>query len=477
MHIIDIIVFLLFTGGVVAFGCSFFKKKGTSEEFTSAGRSLPGWVVGMSIFATYVSSISYLGYPGKAFSGDWNAFVFSLSIPIASYFAARYFVPFYRSQDSISAYSFLENRFGPWARIYASSCYLLTQIARTGSILYLLALPMNVLLGWNIQTIIIVTSVAIVLYSMLGGMKAVIWTEAIQGIILIGGALVCMFILLFDMPEGPAQTFSIAMEDGKFSLGSFGSSLSESTFWVCLIYGVFTNLQNYGIDQSYVQRYHTAKNEKEAKFSALFGGYLFIPVSAVFFMIGTGLYAFYKVHPGVLPDGVGADYVFPFFIVNELPVGLTGLLIASIFAAGMSTIATSVTSSSTIILTDYYQRFRKHAGNRERMLVLKLSSVGVGVAGILVAFAFMSVQSALDAWWALASIFSGGMLGLFLLGYISKKARNFDAVLGAVCGVILVCWIVISPFVHANLAIVFGTLLIFLVGFLSANLFNKRRCK
>ena len=477
MHIIDIIVFLLFTGGVVAFGCSFFKKKGTSEEFTSAGRSLPGWVVGMSIFATYVSSISYLGYPGKAFSGDWNAFVFSLSIPIASYFAARYFVPFYRSQDSISAYSFLENRFGPWARIYASSCYLLTQIARTGSILYLLALPMNVLLGWNIQTIIIVTSVAIVLYSMLGGMKAVIWTEAIQGIILIGGALVCMFILLFDMPEGPAQTFSIAMEDGKFSLGSFGSSLSESTFWVCLIYGVFTNLQNYGIDQSYVQRYHTAKNEKEAKFSALFGGYLFIPVSAVFFMIGTGLYAFYKVHPGVLPDGVEADYVFPFFIVNELPVGLTGLLIASIFAAGMSTIATSVTSSSTIILTDYYQRFRKHAGNRERMLVLKLSSVGVGVAGILVAFAFMSVQSALDAWWALASIFSGGMLGLFLLGYISRKARNFDAVLGVVCGVILVCWIVISPFVHANLAIVFGTLLIFLVGFLSANLFNKRRCK
>lgn len=477
MHIIDIIVFLLFTGGVVAFGCSFFKKKGTSEEFTSAGRSLPGWVVGMSIFATYVSSISYLGYPGKAFSGDWNAFVFSLSIPIASYFAARYFVPFYRSQDSISAYSFLENRFGPWARIYASSCYLLTQIARTGSILYLLALPMNVLLGWHIQTIIVVTSVAIVLYSMLGGMKAVIWTEAIQGIILIGGALVCMFILLFDMPGGPVQTFSIAMEDGKFSLGSFGSSLSESTFWVCLIYGIFTNLQNYGIDQSYVQRYHTAKNEKEAKFSALFGGYLFIPVSAVFFMIGTGLYAFYKVHPGILPDGVGADYVFPFFIVNELPVGLTGLLIASIFAAGMSTIATSVTSSSTIILTDSYQRFRKHAGNRERMLVLKLSSVGVGVAGILVAFAFMSVQSALDAWWALASIFSGGMLGLFLLGYISRKARNFDAVLGVVCGVILVCWIVISPFVHANLAIVFGTLLIFLVGFLSANLLNKRRCK
>lgn len=475
MQILDIIIFLLFTGGIVVFGCSFFKKKGTADEFTSAGRSLPGWVVGMSIFATYVSSISYLGYPGKAFAGDWNAFVFSLSIPVASYFAAKYFVPFYRSSGDISAYSFLEHRFGPWARIYASSCYLLTQVARMGSILYLLALPMNQLLGWNIQTIIIVTSIAIVSYSMLGGMKAVIWTEAIQGFILIGGALVCMFVLLFSMPEGPEQVFRIAVEDDKFSLGSFGSSLGESTFWVCLIYGVFTNLQNYGIDQSYVQRYHTARSEKEAKFSALFGGYLFIPVSAIFFMIGTALYAYYKVYPQLLPANIGADNVFPTFIVDRLPVGVTGLLIASIFAAGMSTVATSVTSASTILLTDFYKRFRKHSSNKEELFFLKVSSAGIGLAGILVAFAFMNVTSALDAWWALASIFSGGMLGLFLLGYISKKARNFDAVLGVVCGVILVCWIVVTPLIHANLAIVFGTILIFLVGFLSAKLLGKRR--
>ena len=146
MSILDIIIFLFSTGGVVVFGCSFFNKKRSSEEFTSAGRSLPGWVVGMSIFATYVSSISYLAYPGKAYMSDWNAFVFSLSIPIASYFAAKYFVPFYRSIGSVSAYSFLEERFGLWARMYASSCDLLTQVARMGSILYLLALPMNALL-------------------------------------------------------------------------------------------------------------------------------------------------------------------------------------------------------------------------------------------------------------------------------------------------------------------------------------------
>lgn len=483
MHLIDLIIFFLFTGGIVVFGCSFFNKKLSSDEFTSAGRSLPGWVVGMSIFATYVSSISYLGYPGNAYSSNWNAFVFSLSIPIASYFAAKYFVPFYRSQGSVSAYSFLEERFGTWARLYASACYLLTQIARMGSILFLLALPMNLLMGWNIQLVIIFTSIAIILYSMLGGIKAVIWTEAIQGFILIGGALICLVVLLFSMPEGPTQTFEMAIADHKFDLGSFSADLSTSTFWVCLIYGIFTNLQNYGIDQNYVQRYHTAKNEKEAKFSALFGGYLFIPVSAIFFLIGTALYTYYQVYPELLPaEGIKADYVFPLFIVNQLPTGLTGLLIASIFAAGMSTVATSVTSSSTIILTDYYQRIRKQTSDRERLWVLKVASLVIGVLGILIALALVNVDSILDAWWKLSSIFSGGMLGLFLLGYLAKKAKNIDAAIGVICGAIVIAWISADQWlglpesgIHEYLAIVLGTLIIFLVGFLSAHLFHHKK--
>ena len=483
MHLIDLIIFFLFTGGIVVFGCSFFNKKLSSDEFTSAGRSLPGWVVGMSIFATYVSSISYLGYPGNAYSSNWNAFVFSLSIPIASYFAAKYFVPFYRNQGSVSAYSFLEERFGTWARLYASACYLLTQIARMGSILFLLALPMNLLMGWNIQLVIIFTSIAIIVYSMLGGIKAVIWTEAIQGFILIGGALICLIVLLFSMPEGPTQTFEMAIADHKFDLGSFSADLSTSTFWVCLIYGIFTNLQNYGIDQNYVQRYHTAKNEKEAKFSALFGGYLFIPVSAIFFLIGTALYTYYQVYPELLPaEGIKADYVFPLFIVNQLPTGLTGLLIASIFAAGMSTVATSVTSSSTIILTDYYQRIRKQTSDRERLWVLKVASLVIGVLGILIALALVNVDSILDAWWKLSSIFSGGMLGLFLLGYLAKKAKNIDAAIGVICGAIVIAWISADQWlglpesgIHEYLAIVLGTLIIFLVGFLSAHLFHHKK--
>lgn len=486
MQTLDFIIFLVFTIGVVLFGCSFFRKDSSADEFTSAGRSLPGWLVGMSIFATYVSSISYIGYPGKAFAGDWNAFVFSLSIPIASFFASKYFVPFYRNSGSVSAYSFLEERFGKWARIYASACYLLTQIARMGSILYLLAVPMYILMGWNIHLVIIATSLAIIAYSMLGGIKAVIWTDAIQGFILIGGALLCLILILSDMPEGPGQAFRIAWnatEGNKFSLGSFSSDPTSSTFWVCLIYGIFTNLQNYGIDQNYVQRYHTAKSMKDAKFSALFGGYLFIPVSAVFFLIGTCLYSYYTVHPGILPESIASkpDYIFPFFIVNEMPVGLRGLLIASIFAAGMSTVATSITSSATIILTDYIKLFHKNSSDKQDVRALKVMSVVVGILGILVAISMLGVQSIIDAWWTLSSIFSGGMLGLFLLGYCSRHSGRIQALVGTVSGVAVIAWISLAdqlnlpgPHIHGYLAIVLGTMTIFVVGFLLTVIKGKR---
>jgi SSS family solute:Na+ symporter len=497
MNIIDLIVFLVFTGGIVLMGSLFYRRNTSAKEFTNAGMSIPGWVVGMSIFSTYVSSISYLGNPGKSYADNWNPFVFGLSIPIACWIAARWFVPFYRRHQSVSAYAFLEERFGAWARIYASACYLLTQIARMGSILFLLAMPMNILMGWDLRTVIIVTSAAIIFYSMLGGMKAVIWTEAIQGFILIGGALVCLCVLLFSMPEGPMQAFQIGWESldasghSKFSFGSFSlTDLRHSTFWICLIYGIFINLQNYGIDQNYVQRYHTAKTEKEAKHAALFGGWLYIPVSALFFLIGTCLYSYYRVVPDAQVaafEAAGkADYVFPYFMVHSLPHGLTGLLIASVFAAGMSTVATSVTSCSTIILTDYWMRLRRHVqgdkgvGDREHLVVLNGSSLLVGTLGVLVALALVNVDSILDAWWKLSSIFSGGMLGLFLLGYLSSKVKNIHALFGVLSGFAVIAWIsawewlgLPDPGLHSYLAIVLGTMTIFVVGFAACLLFKK----
>ncbi len=429
---------------------AFFFRNKTSDQFTTGGGKIPAWVVGMSIFATFVSSISFLALPGKAYASNWNAFVFSLSIPCCLLRSCEIFCPALQKIGNVSAYYYLELRFGAWARMYASACYILTQLMRTGAILLLLALPVNALFGWNVNTVIIVTGLAVILYSMLGGIKAVIWTDTIQGIILIAGAVICAIFLTFSMPGGVTRLFEIASENNKFSLGSFGPSLRDSTFWVVLIYGLFINLQNYGIDQNYIQRYMTTSSEKEAKSSALFGSLLYIPVSLIFFYIGTALFSFYTAQPDLLPDelklpGAG-DKVFPYFIATGLPAGLTGLLIAAIFSAGMSTVSTSLNSTATIVLSDYYKRyFNKGADEKSSMRVLHISSLITGMLGIGIALLLVGVESVLDAWWALASIFSGGMLGLFLLGYVSKTARKTDAVIGVIIGVILIIWMSLSP--------------------------------
>lgn len=480
MNTIDLAIFFIYIVGIAIFGGSFFKKNRSSSSYTMGDNNIPGWVVTMSIFATFVSSISYLALPGNAFQSNWNAFAFSLSLPIASVIAAKYFVPLYRRVNSPSAYTYMEQRFGPWARIYVSLCYLLTQLMRIGTILYLLALTLNAITGWDITTIIIFTGLIVAIYSMLGGISAVLWTDAIQGIILIAGAFACIGFMLFSMPEGPGQVFDIAINNEKFGLGSFSMSLSEPTFWVVLVYGVFINLQNYGIDQNYVQRYMASKNEKEAQKSALLGGLLYVPISALFLFIGTALFAYYDsvaALPIDLQDVNKSDRVFPYFIVNALPAGLSGLLVASIFAAGMSTISTSFNSSATVFLTDYYNKyFKKTASDKEGMRVLYISSAIISIIGIVIAIAMINVKSALDAWWKLASIFSGGMLGLFLLAIVSKKKNVKGAIAGVIIGVIVIMWLSLSDVFlgpdaignafHSYLTIVMGTVAIFLTGFL-----------
>lgn len=472
LALLDYIVFFLFVGGVALFGCSFFKKsRRGAAAFTAAEGTLPAWVVGMSIFATFVSSISFLGLPGGSYAGNWNQLVFSLTIPFATWMAAKVFIPLYRSLNSVSAYHYLELKFGYWARVYVAVCYLLTQLARVGSILLLLAIPINTMFGWDISTIIVATGIITLIYSLLGGISAVMWTDAIQGIILIVGAVVCALLLTFGMPEGPAQLFDIAAEHNKFSLGSFSLALDEPTFWVVFVYGLLTNMQNYGIDQNYVQRYMTAKSTRDAVKSTLFGGLLYIPVSLVFVYIGTALFSYYTAQPELLPAGVTGDKVFPYFIVHGLPAGVTGLVIASLFSAGMSTISTSINSSATILLTDFFKKFYKgECSTRKEMTVLYGSSFLVGAIGIVVGLLMMSIDGVLDAWWKLASIFSGGMLGLFLLGLVCHKVERMNAVIAVAVGLAVIAWMSFLASLHTYLTIVLGTAAIFLTGFILTKL-------
>ncbi len=476
---IDILVLILYLAAVVGLGCWLSRRNRTTNDFMAAGGTLPGWAVGLSIFGTYLSSNTFIGVPGKAYGENWNGFVFSLSLPFAAWVAVKWFVPFYRRTGEISAYHHLEKRFGPWARTYALGCYLLTQLARVGTILFGVSLGLSALTGWSVPVIIIAGGIAVTAYTLLGGIAAVIWTDVIQSLVLLVGALVIAGLLLANHPHGPGEALHIAANEGKFSLGSFGLDLTQSTFWVVFLYGVFINLNNFGIDQSFVQRYHAARDEKAAARSVWTGALLYVPVAALFFLIGSLLFSYYHASPELLkplvaqyPDG-HADKVLPHFIATQLPPGAAGLLIAAIFAAAMSSIDTSLNSAATVTLKDFVQRhLNRGQTESDALRILRTATLVWGVLGTGVALAMIGQKSLLDAWWKLSGIFAGGMLGLFLLGLISRRANNAGALAGVIVGVLVICWMTFpdqlpqalrSPF-HAHMITVIGTLTIFGVG-------------
>jgi SSS family solute:Na+ symporter len=479
---VDLIVLVVYLAAVVGIGFWFGRRGGSPDEYMAAGRSLPGWAVGLSMFGSYVSSISFLANPGKAYADNWNPLVFSLATPIAAAVAVRWFMPFYRHSGEISAYEHLEHRFGPWARTYAVVCFLLYQMARMGTVIYLLALAVAPLTGWQVPTTILVTGTLMTVYTLAGGIKAVVWTGVLQSAVLVSGTLLCLAAIVLKTPGGLREIVEVGTDDGKFSLGSFGPSLVEPTFWVVFVFGLVTHLTNFGVDQSYVQRYITARDDREAAKSIWITALLYVPVAAVFFFIGTGLFVFYRSQPELLDSVTAADKVFPHFIATQLPLGAAGLVVAAIFAASMDS---NLNSMATLTFCDVYQRYlRPHAGRRESMAVLYAATLFWGAASVGVALYMIRVGLALDAWWNLAGIFSGGVLGLFLLGLVSRRADNAAGAIAVVIGVIVIVWMTLPKLLvvpdwlrnplHANLTIVVGTLTIFLVGLVIAQLSSAK---
>lgn len=501
LPIIDLLVIAFYLVGMVGIGIYFARKKQSTEQFTKASGTIPGWVLGISLYATFLSSNTFLGVPGKSFGENWNAFVFSLSMPFAAWIAAKFFVPFYRKTGEVSAYTHLEHRFGPWARTYAMICFVLTQLARMGSIFFGIALTLQALTGIDMSTVMIVSGVCIVFYTIIGGIEAVIWTEVVQGVLLTIGALLVLGIIVYGMDDGFTDIIAIGNADNKFSLGSFDpTDLGSSTFWVIFLYGFFINLNNFGIDQNYVQRYHTASTEKQASRGIWLCVYWYVPISLIFFFIGTSLYAYFQQHPELIevvknqaaaemgvpvaslqPADYG-DKVLPYFMVTKVPTGVLGLVIAAILSAAMSTISSGMNASATVFLKDIYQRYiDKNVTPKQEMNVLYVATGVIGLGAIGVGILMIGVQSILDIWWQLAGIFAGGMLGLFLLGMISRTTGNTVAKVATLLGIIVILWMTFSYVIpdeysflrntlHVNMVIVVGTLTIFLSGVLLTKL-------
>ena len=504
LPVLDFTIIGIYLIGMILVGFYFSRKNKSAEQFTMASGLIPGWAIGLSIYATFLSSNTFLGVPGKAYGSNWNAFVFSLSMPLAAWIAVKYFVPFYRNTGEISAYTHFEKRFGPWARTYAVICFLLTQLARMGSVFFGIALSLQALTGVSMKMIMLIMGISIILYTVSGGIKAVIWTEVVQGIIKTLGAILIIYLVVTNIPGGFTKIMDIGKADHKFSLGSFSLNFTEPTFWVVLFYGFFINLNNFGMDQNYIQRYHAAKSTKQAAKSVWLCVGIYVPASFLFFVIGSCLYAYYSQHPdliislkhqaaverlpitatpaqvvGMMAKLTPADYgdkIMPHFMVTKIPAGLVGIIVAAILSAAMSTISSGMNASATVFTVDIYKRYFKPQLNEKQTLnLLHIGTVVFGLAGMGAGIAMIGVKSILDLWWQLSGIFAAGMLGLFLLGIISRQTRNHEALIATLIGLVVILWLTFPTIIpdeyaalrstlNTNMIIVAGTLTIFLTG-------------
>lgn len=423
--------------GMLLLGFYFMKRESSTDDFFKAGGRIPWWAAGISIFATTLSAITFIAIPAKSYATDWRMFMFNMAIIFIAPVVIRYFLPFFRRFNFDTAYQYLEARFNRAVRWLASSLFVFFMVSRIAIVLFLPSLALNAVTGFNIYLAIIVMGVVTIIYCTSGGIEAVVWGDVIQGIILVGGAFIALAFMLAGVDGGLSGFLEITAEQQKFHTFDFRFDLSQPVFWVVMIGGLANTLISYTSDQSVVQRYMTTKDEHATGRSIWLNGFLSIPVSIIFFLLGTGLYAFYTSNPDQMAIvNPNIDSVFPQFIVAEMPAGIAGLLIAAIFAAAMSTLSSNINSVAAVITSDFYKVMVPKAALAKNMAVARWSGIIVGVLGIMMALvlATWNIASLWDQFNTFLGLLTGGLGALFVMGIFFPRISGNAALLGVVGG-------------------------------------------
>ena len=429
---LNYIVLVSYLAALVLMGVWFSQRMHDAEDFFKAGQRIPWWAAGLSIFGTQLSAITFMAIPAKTYSSDWRLLIANLTIVAVAPFVVLYFLPFYRRLHVTTAYEYLELRFNRPIRQLASGMFILLQFGRIGVVLLLPSIALSVVTGIDVTICILSMGVLCILYTVLGGIEAVIWTDVLQVVVLIGGALLCLVLIPNRLAGGWNEMIEIGESANRFRLLDFRWNWQEPTFFVILLGAFSQNLISYGSDQAVIQRYLTTKDEETARQSIWTAAILAIPASLLFFMMGTALFAYFKTHPGELDPGLQqADAIFPHFIVHCLPSGVAGLVIAAVFAAAMSSLDSSMNSVAAAVTADFYRRSQRR-GNSE-LTVARLVTVLVGVAGTAFAI-WMSrqpdIKSLWDAFARYIGLFGGGLCGLFLLAIFTQRTSPVAAFVG-----------------------------------------------
>lgn len=447
MHWIDYAIVLASLLAAIGMGLYFAHRQKDTSTYFAGGGKIPAWAVGMSIFATLISSVTFLAYPGAAYEGNWILLVQGLMVPIVLVALIGVIVPLFRKVIRLSTYEYFERRFGLFARLYSSFAFTLGHFSKSGTVFFLVSMALATFLHIDIYTIVIVLGVTIIILTLMGGMEAIVWMDVVQGTLLIGGGIICVVLLLFLPDGGPTEVFRIAGEYHKIDFGPYDWDLTQLTFLVMVLNGIFYALQKYGTDQTIVQRYLTAKNDREAKRAAYIGVFMSVPIWAMFMFIGTALFAFYHATGAPpLPEGIKADEVFPYFISNELPVGVRGLIIAALAAAAISSLDADLNCISAIAVQDYYVRFRKNSTDRQQLRFGKQMVViaGAGAVGVALLYISWGGEGVLGALFSLYAIFSAGIVGIFLLGLFSRRANKQGLYIGIAAAVVFTAYAVLT---------------------------------
>lgn len=447
MSFIDWLVLAGYFAGMLWLGLHFGRRQKSAARYFLGNQAIPGWAVGLSMFATVISSWAFLALPGKAFAADLQFLVTIASLPLCTLLATRLLIPLFRSKIRLSAYEYLERRFGLGARAYGNVAFLVVHFGKMGAILYLLCLAVCGMTGWDLYLLIVVVGVMTVAYTYVGGIEAVVWTDVVQGFLLIGSAFVSLVYLLYSAPGGASAMLATASASDKFRLATTSWSWGGVSVWVFLLFGLNYYSQKYTADQTVVQRYLLAKDSRQAAGALWLSSTLIILVWVVFMLIGALLWAFYQLQPEILPAAVRSrpDSVFPYFIGHQLPAGVSGLILAGLLAATMSTLASDLNSLGAVLYDDYYSKFSRRSSDRRRLRFSRMSVLVSGVLMILLGLWMTRIHSMADAAFEFVSLVGGGVLGLYMLGILTRRASPRGVYVGLAVSALVLVWAYVNP--------------------------------
>jgi SSS family solute:Na+ symporter len=473
---LDWAMITLYLAGMLGIGFYFTGKQRNTERFFLGNRRIPWWAVGLSIFGTAISAITYLSIPARAFATDWTMVFANLAILFVAPLVVCFYIPAFRRMDITTAYEFLERRFNFGLRLYGSLCFLLFQFGRISVVLFLPALALSATTGMDTTTSILIMGMLTTVYTVMGGIEAVIWTDVVQSIVLVAGAVLAFVLVVLHVDGGLGEIISAGQSAGKFNLVNPTWSYAADALWVILLGNIFANFYPATADQTIVQRYLTTADEKSAARATWTNALLTLPITFLFFGLGTALWAYFRQHPLLLPPGMRNDAVLPVFMMAEFPAGIRGIFISGIFAAAMSSLSSSINSISQVLVTDYYRRFiHPSASEQVSLRAAQLLTLLFGVAATVSAIyiARINAVSLWDPFLALLGLAGGGLAGIFALGIFVRRANGKGAVAGAIASAATLFFVVnytqTSPFLYGMT----GFLVSLLIGWIGSILSTR----